>query len=142
MNNQKGNASIEFAVSGSLILGILMLSFKFGYSFYTYNRLEGGVAAGARYASRLTYDSTTSTPSATFREQVTNMVVYGSPAGGTRPLVTGLKPENVLVSMVLQNGVPKVARVSIVNFDLSTSQSTRLNGKPFAEFRYMGRYAP
>jgi hypothetical protein len=67
------------------------------------------------------------------------MVIYGNPAGGTRPLVPGVSAANVAVAAVMENRVPKRLKVSIVNYGLT---SWTLNGKPYAEFRYMGRYAP
>ena len=141
-NMRRGNSTIEFALSALLIMSVLTLTFRFGYSFYTYNKLEGAVAAGARFASRLTYDSRTGTPSQAYETAVSNLVVYGNPSGGVQPLVPGLGPENVRLTVNLEDGVPTQARVSIVNFDLTGPQAWRLNGKPFAEFRYMGRFAP
>jgi Flp pilus assembly protein TadG len=142
ITKRRGNATLEFALSALLIMTLLTVTFRFGYSFYTYNKLEGAVAAGARFASRLTYDSATATPSQTYELAVSNLVVYGSPSGGLQPLVPGLSPSNVRLTVNLENGVPKYTRVAIVNFDLSGPQAWRLNGKPFAEFRYMGRFAP
>jgi Flp pilus assembly protein TadG len=81
MKRERGNAAVEFALSCLLIMTVLVMSVRFGYSLYTYNKLEGLVNAGARYASRLTYDSTTETPSQSFRTAVSNMVVYGNLRG-------------------------------------------------------------
>jgi Flp pilus assembly protein TadG len=139
MRRERGNAVVEFALSSLLIMTVLVMSVRFGYSLYTYNKLEALVSAGARYASRLTYDSTTETPSQSFQTAVSNMVIYGNPAGGTRPLVPGVSAANVAVAAVMENRVPKRLKVSIVNYGLT---SWTLNGKPYAEFRYMGRYAP
>jgi Flp pilus assembly protein TadG len=140
--SQKGSAVIEFALSSLLILGVLVVAFRFGYSFYVYNKLEGTVAAGARFASRFTYDSSTATPSQSYTRAVANMVVYGDPSGGSQPLVPGLSTTNVQVTVGMEDGVPKQARVAIVNFGLLGFDGWQLNGKPFAQFRYMGRFAP
>jgi Flp pilus assembly protein TadG len=139
---RRGSAAIEFALSAVLILPVLVLTFKFGHSFYTYNKLEGAVVAGARFASRLAYESATSTPPQTYATAVSNLVVYGNPNGGTQPMVPGLSPANVALQVSMVNGVPQRTRVAIVNFGLTGPQAWNLNGKPFAEFRYVGRFAP
>jgi Flp pilus assembly protein TadG len=141
-HRRRGSAAVEFALSSLLIMSVLTVAFPFGYSFYVYNRLEGSVAAGARFASRLTYDSASATPSQTYNTAVTNLVVYGNPAGGTEPVIPGLSSSNVELTVSMENGVPARTRVAIVNFDITSAQTWRLNGKPFAEFRYMGRFAP
>jgi Flp pilus assembly protein TadG len=141
-HRRRGNAGLEFAISGTLVISLLLLTFRFGYAFYVYNKLEGTVVAGARYASRLTYDSSTSSPSQAYKTAVENMVVYGNPSGGTQPLIPGLTRSNVALTVTVQNAVPKQTRVSIVNFALNTPTQWNLSGKPFAEFRYMGRFAP
>jgi Flp pilus assembly protein TadG len=138
----RGSAALEFAVSSMLLMSLVIFTFRFGYSFYAYNKLEAAVAAGARYASRRTYDSATNTPSAAFQTAVANTVVYGDPAGGTQPVVPGLSMDNVQLTVTLDRSVPRQARVSIVDYNLWALTDWRLSGKPFAEFRYMGRFAP
>ena len=144
LNNKsrRGNALIEFALAGGLLATLITSGFRFGYGFYAYNVLQGAVAAGARHASLRTYDSSTATPSATFSTAVGNMVVYGHPAGGTTPVIPGLTPANVQVSVVMNGGAPHQVRVSIVNYNLNALGDWSLDGKPFAQFRYVGRLAP
>jgi hypothetical protein len=120
---------------------MLMGGFRFGYGFYAYNVLQGAIAAGARYASLRTYDSATETPSSAFTTAVGNMVVFGNPSGGTTPVLPGLDPSNVRVSVVMNGSVPQEIRVAIVNFDLNALGNWSLDGKPFAQFRYIGRLA-
>jgi Flp pilus assembly protein TadG len=134
---------VEFAVSAPLFLLIFTTCFQFGYYFYIYNRLEGAVRAGARYASIRAYNSTDSTPAGDFATAVNNVVVYASPAGGTQPVVTGLASGNVNLSVTMNNNVPSQMKVSITGYQINAVFGTwTLSGKPVAVFRYEGRLAP
>ncbi|MBI1895050.1 MAG: pilus assembly protein [Acidobacteria bacterium] len=141
--NQRGNAMIELAIASAVILPLFAGTFQFGYALFNYNKLQGAVRAGARYASVRAYDSSTETPSAAFTAAVRNVVVYGSPAGGTQPIVTGLTTDMVNVSATVVSGVPDTVKVSISEIPIDLVFTTiRLTGKPVAKFRYSGRYAP
>ena len=140
---QCGNAMVEFALTASILFPCLLGVFQFGYGFYVYNRLIAVVRDGARYASLRAYDSNNPNPSSTYLTAVRNEVVYGNPAGGTQPLVAGLAPGNVSVSVTMNNGIPDMVTVYINQFTLDTATKTfQLSGKPSASFRYEGRYAP
>ena len=138
-----GNAMVEFAVAAAVLLPCFAGIFEFGYGFIVYNRLTGGVRAGARYASLLKYDSNSVTPSNAYLTAVRNTVVYGSPDGGTQPIVNGLTTDQVAVTMQFANSAPDMVSVSISSFSLNTLFAT-LNwaDKPLAAFRYEGNYAP
>jgi Flp pilus assembly protein TadG len=142
-DRRKGNAMIEFAISAAVLLPCFVGIFEFGYSFYLYNRLTGGVRAGARYASLARYDSASATPSNAYRDAVRNVVVYGSPEGGSTALVPGLAASQVSVSMQFANSVPDMVTVSISSFSVDTVFTTLTwNNKPSASFRYEGTWAP
>lgn len=140
---QSGNAMVEFAVAAGLLIPCFAGVFEFGYGFYIYNRLTAGVRAGARYASLLKYNSATENPSASYTNAVSNMVVYGSPNGGTETIVPGLTTDQVVVTVAFANGVPDMVTVAIRSFSLDTVFAT-LNwaDKPSAAFRYEGNFAP
>src|SRR5579863_7062815 len=108
----RGNALVEFALAVSLLLPMLFGTFEFGYAFYTYNRLIAAVREGGRYASLRSYDSSTTTPASDYLTAVQNAVVYGNPAGGTTPVVSGIATGQIAVTMTMANGVPDMVTVS------------------------------
>lgn len=142
-SGERGNALIEFALSFGLLFAVFAGVFQFGYAYYTYNNLESAVRGGGRYASLRVYDSATSTPSAGFETAVKNMVVYGNPSGGGQPVVAGLTPENVVLTVTMSRNVPRQVSVAIASFDINAVvASFTLNGKPKTTFPFMGRFAP
>ncbi|PYT16270.1 MAG: hypothetical protein DMG59_10945 [Acidobacteria bacterium] len=143
MENRRGNAMVEFAVSLPILFLAFYGCFQFGYYFYIYNRLESAVRAGARYASLRSYDSSSSTPADDFLTAVRNTVVYANPSGGTQPVVPGLAAGNVNLTVTMTNSVPAQMTVSITGFTINAFFGTwTLAQKPVATFRYGGRYAP
>jgi Flp pilus assembly protein TadG len=139
----RGNALIEFALSFAFLLTVLTGVFQFGYAFYQYNYLESAVQAGARYGSLRVYDSSTSTPSAAYLTAVRNMVVYSDPTGGALPVVRGLTPAKVAVTITFERNVPRQVTVAILNYQIDAIfAAMTLNNKPKAAFPYLGRYAP
>ena len=146
---ERGNALIEFALSFFLIFAVFSGIFQFAYSFYVYNTLVVAVREGARYASLKPYDSTTTTPTAGFRDAVRNMVVYGDPqpANGAQPIVPGIQTSNVTLTVTGGGSgtltAPAQMTVSITGFSVDAVFGTwNLNGKPNATFPYMGILTP
>ena len=149
-SGERGDALIEFALSFFLIFAVFGGIFQFAYDFYTYNALVAAVREGARYASLKPYDSTTTTPSAGFLAAVQNMVVYrdASPAPGAAPVVAGLAPGNV--ALTVTGGptggtltAPTEMTVSITGFTIDAVFATwTLNGKPNCTFPYTGILTP
>lgn len=138
-----GSALTEFAVSVPMIALAFAGCFQFGYYFFVYDRLEAAVRAGARYASIRNYNSSTSTPADSFSTAVKNMVVYGSPDGGTSPVVSGLTTSNVNLSVTFVNNMPSEMTVSITGVEIDTVfKKFTLSGKPVATFRYGGKLSP
>jgi Flp pilus assembly protein TadG len=134
---------VEFAIASAVLIPCFIGVFQFGYGFYTYNRLNGAVRAGARYASLLKYDSATTTPASTYLTAVRNTVVYGNPNGGTTPIVPGLSPNQVQVQMTFANSAPDMVKVYLSSFELDTVFTTLdWSNKPAASFRYEGVWAP
>lgn len=147
-STQRGSALVEFAISFSFLFSLLYGTFQFGYAFFIYNELQSAVRNGARYASYRTYDASSSTPTSSYTTAVANVVVYGDPAGGTRPLVPNLTTSNIQVSVLNPsggtswNGSPGQIKVSITGYNLNAVFTTFRLEKPSASFPYIGRFAP
>jgi Flp pilus assembly protein TadG len=147
---ERGDALIEFALSFFLVFAVFAGIFQFAYSFYVYNTLVTAVREGARYASIKPYDSTTTTPSNTFKTAVQNMVVYrdANPANGTPPVVAGLQLSNV--ALAVTGGptggtlnAPTQMTISITGFTVdAVFGSWNLTGKPNCTFPYTGILTP
>ncbi len=138
-----GSAIIEFAIGSGVLLAVFTGTFEFGYTLVQYNKLQTAVAQGARYASMVPYDSATATPSTAFSSAVRNMVLYGSPSGGTTPAVSRLTAGNVRLDVTFTNGVPGSVKVSIAGYRINALFGTAmLSGKPQATYPYLGVWAP
>jgi Flp pilus assembly protein TadG len=142
VRRQQGNVLVETALAFTLLVPVFLGTFQFGLAFFYYNELASAVRAGARYANYRTYDSRSSTPSSAFVTAVRNMTVYGNPAGGTGPVVPGLRPEHIAVKVQLKQQVPHQVRVSVLNFPMNVVLKTFQISKPEAVFPYLGVYAP
>ena len=141
--NRRGSVMIEFAIGAGVLTSIFAGTFQFGYTFYQYNLLKNAVSDGARYASLRPYDSTTSTPSDSFKEAVKNMVVYGDPAGGTSPIAPNLTASNVNLTVTFTNRVPTAMTVSITGYTIgAVFGNTTLTNKPSVTYAYQGIYSP
>lgn len=141
--SERGNAVIEFALSFVFLFPLVMGAFQFGSVFSVYNSLHNAARAGARYASLRSYDSQTSIPSEEFSDAVRNMVLYADPEGGSSPVVSGLTPENIELTVSMVDGTPERMTVRIVDYDLDALFTKfPLNGRPGVSFRYGGRIAP
>ena len=138
-----GSALLEFGISFGVLMSVFIGTFQWGWTFYQYNVLKSAVNSGARYASLRPYDSTSTTPSQGFQDAVKNMVVYGDPTGGTKPVVGGLATKNVDISVTFTNGVPSSVTISISGYKIqSVFASTTLNSKPKVTYVYQGIYSP
>jgi Flp pilus assembly protein TadG len=152
MNNRhtrRGSAAVEFALGSGLFVALFTGTFGFGQTFFTYNKLETAVRNGARFGALYLYEADTPTvnsaPSSTFVTAVQNVTVYGhpNPPEGTLPVVRGLTPANVAVSVSFANGQPDCVRVHIRNFQIQALfRNWTANQKPTASFAFMGRFAP
>jgi Flp pilus assembly protein TadG len=138
---QRGNAVIELALLLPILVSLFLGTWSFGYGYYVYAELEAAVRSGARYASLTTYDASNVL---SYQTAVQNMVVFGDPAGGTQPVVTGLQTSNVNVVVGFANNVPTNVAVSISGYKLSGMflDTATLTNKPFQEIPFMGYYLP
>jgi Flp pilus assembly protein TadG len=141
--NRRGTAIVEFAIGSGVLLAAFSGTFEFGYTLMQYDKLETAVAQGARYASLVPYDSATATPSAAFLSAVQNIVLYGSPAAGAAPVLSGLTAGNVQLAVTFANGVPSSMKVSIAGYTVNALfGSHTFIGKPQATYPYQGIWSP
>jgi Flp pilus assembly protein TadG len=108
--NERGAALVEFAIVATVFLSVMFGVIEFGRLFWTHNALRDAARRGARYATVRRNDSNGIAA-------VKNMVVYGDPAGGTTPVVSGLTTNDVQVNFQNYNGLQlsSKATVSIEN---------------------------
>lgn len=143
---QRGSALIELALTSTVLVGLLVGAFQFGYSFYAYDRLESAIHSGVRFASRQPYTVRTKSCEQKMLSSIQNLVVYGDPdaEAGAKPAVSGLEPRHIQVEYKRDGrGVPFEVRVSIRNYTFEAGFSRfELKGKPWAVAPYLGRYAP
>ena len=141
--DRAGNIMVEFALGSGILVMAFVGTFQFGYTFLQYNNLENAVARGARYASLIPYDSTTTAPSAAFSSAVKNMVVYGTSTAGTSPALPGLATTNVNLTVTFTNAVPSAMTISISGYSINSIVATStLTDKPKITYTYQGIWTP
>jgi len=141
--DRAANIMIEFALGSGILVMAFVGTFQFGYTFLQYNNLQNAVARGARYASLIPYDSTTTAPSAAFSSAVKNMVLYGSSTAGTSPALPSLTTTNVNLTVTFANGVPSAMTVSISGYSINSIVATStLTNKPKVTYAYQGIWTP
>lgn len=135
---------IEFALATSLLIPAFGATYQFGYTLYQYNLMSSAVTNGARYGCNRTYRTASGGADLTkVQLAIKNVVVYGSPSGGSVPQVRGLTTGNVVVNFTTVSGLPRSVTVSISNFTVDgIFKSYTFNNSPVATFPYTGRYAP
>jgi Flp pilus assembly protein TadG len=88
-SNERGSTLVEFAIAATVFLTAVFGVIEFGRAVWVHNALTDAARRGARYAVL---------HSAGDAAQVKNVVVYGDPAGGTKPTVPNLTTGNVTVT--------------------------------------------
>lgn len=88
-NKQRGATLVEFSIAATVFLMAMFAVLEFGRVLWTHNALADAARRGARYAV---------VNQASKIDEVKNVVVYGDPAGGTKPVVENLSTTNVQVS--------------------------------------------
>ncbi len=142
---QGGNVLVEFALASTVLVFLFLGTFQFGYSFYQYNSLVNAVRGAARYASmaKISNMGNGATP-ATYSDAVKNMVVYGSPTGGTKPIVYGLTTADVNVTVGYDaKFVPINVTVNVSQFTIdAVVKKFVINSKPSLKMPFTGSYCP
>lgn len=104
--SENGAAIVEFTITATVFLMIIMAIVSAGHLFFTHNALVESTRRGARYAAFLTKpDSGACENSSTTVDPVKNMVLYGTPTAGTSTLVNNLQPSNITVCYSSDYGV-------------------------------------
>jgi hypothetical protein len=109
---ERGAALVEFAIGATVFLTVMFGVVEFGRALWTHNALSDAARRGARYA--INHPSTDVAG-------VKNVVIYGDPAGGTKPLVDNLKEENVNVQYSSFGLGEGTVSVGITNYQLQLS---------------------
>jgi Flp pilus assembly protein TadG len=137
---EKGNFTIEFAISFALIWGLMTTVYGLGQALYTYNRLQVAVSNASRFAGRDGIQPSKSV----YISRVKNQVVYGNPEGTGTATVPGLSTGNVDVTLDEDSaGVPRNVTVKVNSFVVDgIFWKTTLTNKPQLTTRYSGRYQP
>jgi Flp pilus assembly protein TadG len=104
--NERGAALVEFAIVATVFMSVMFGVIEFGRLFWTHNALRDAARQGVRYASVRRND-------AAGIQAVKNVVVYGDPAGGTTPIVSGMSTSNVQVDYQNYNGLQLSSRASV-----------------------------
>jgi Flp pilus assembly protein TadG len=107
VKNERGAALVEFAIGATVFLTVMFCVIEFGRALWTHNALSDAARRGARYAVN---------HPATDADAVKNVVVYGDPAGGTKPLVDSLTTSNVQVQYTNFGLAQGTVSVKIVNY--------------------------
>lgn len=97
---QRGVATVEFAITATVFFMMLIVVVIGGHIYWTHNALVEATRRGARYAAnQLKPASEACINTSTTVTPVKNMVLYNTPtpAWGSTPLVPGLQASNVTV---------------------------------------------
>src|SRR5689334_25041267 len=87
--NERGSTLVEFSIAATVFLTAMFGVIEFGRALWVHNALTDAARRGARYAVL---------HSSADAAQVKNVVVFGDPAGGTKPVVPNLSTSNVTVN--------------------------------------------
>lgn len=138
MRDRTGHVAVEVGLSFPLVFVVMVGTFTFGQTLFTYNMLVSSMRSAARYASLAPYDLPNGTD---WKARVKNMAVFGDPdpAPGSIPLAHGLKLEHVSVTPLLVNGEPQRVTVAVQNLDIHNLFQDVTTSKPVVVFPYLGR---
>lgn len=96
--SETGIATVEFAITATFFLMMIIAIVSGGHLFFTHNALVESTRRGARYAALLAKPSSEScVNNSTTVGPVKNMVLYGTPTVGTTTLVSNLEASNITV---------------------------------------------
>ena len=105
-HSESGIATIEFAVTASFFLFMIVSVVAGGHFFYVHNAIVEATRRGARYAASQCNPSDTSCPTrATALDRIKNMVIYNSETATSDRLVPDLQPANITVTYSKRPGM-------------------------------------
>jgi len=88
-SNERGATLVEFAIAATVFLTAMFGVIEFGRALWVHNALSDAARQGARYAVLHPAEDI---------DDVKNVVVYGDPAGGSKPMIPNLTVDNVTVN--------------------------------------------
>src|ERR1051325_8233789 len=86
---ERGSTLVEFSIAATVFLTVMFGVIECGRALWTHNALTDAARRGARYAVVHKQIEIAN---------VKNVVVYGDPAGGSKPVVENLTTDNVQVN--------------------------------------------
>src|ERR1051326_6105098 len=109
--DEKGSTLVEYAIGASVLVVAMFAGLELTRELWAHKSLTEAARQGARYAVM-------HTPGAAEDTNIKNLVVYGSTAGGTNPIVPGLSTTNVQISRTGDFSVNSgSATVKITNYN-------------------------
>src|SRR6266496_620630 len=153
--SERGTAIVEFALTASFFLMVIMAIVSGGHLFFTHNALVESTRRGARYAATQCKPNLAGCPNSdTSLDRITNVVLYGTPTpvAGTSPLVNNLTPANVAVeysvNTALAGQLPNdfgvgrgTVSVKIVNYNYTFAVAGRVINMPPYQTTVVGESA-
>ena len=116
--SETGIATVEFAITFSFFLMMIVAIISAGHLFFTHSALVESTRRGARFAATLARPGTEScVNNSTTVDPVKNMVLYGTATAGSTTLVSGLQASNITVCYSGDYGVGQgTVSVKIENY--------------------------
>jgi Flp pilus assembly protein TadG len=142
-HSECGTALVEFAITASFFLMIIMAIISGGHLFFTHNAMVESTRRGARYAATQCKPALAGcTGSGTSLDRVKNVVLYGTPVAGTSPLVNNLTPANIQVDYSPDFGAAQgTVSVKIVNYNYTFAVAARVINMPAYQTTVVGESA-
>jgi Flp pilus assembly protein TadG len=142
-HSERGTAIVEFTLTATFFLMMIMAIISGGHLFFTHNALVESTRRGARYAATLAKPATGfCANNSTTVDPVKNMVLYGTPTLGTTPLVNNLTASNVTVCYSSDYGVAQgTVSVKIENYNYTFAVAARVINMPPYQTTVVGESA-
>ena len=120
-SRERGSTLVEFAIGATVFLTVMFGVIEFGRALWTHNALADAARRAARYAVNQPAASPAGTKTSGTNvgpsiSAIRNVAVYGDPAGGSKPLVTDLTPENLNIQYTNFGVGSGTVAVTITNY--------------------------
>ena len=120
-SEERGSTLVEFAIGATVFLTVMFGVIEFGRALWTHNALADAARRAARYAVNQPAASPAGTKTSGTNvgpsiSAIRNVAVYGDPAGGSKPLVTDLTPENLNIQYTKFGVGSGTVAVTITNY--------------------------
>jgi Flp pilus assembly protein TadG len=141
--SERGTAIVEFAITASFFLMMIVAIISGGHLFFTHNALVESTRRGARYAATLAKPTSGACANnSTTVDPVKNMVLYGTTTVGTRTLVNNLQASNITVCYSSDYGVAQgTVSVKIEGYQYTFAVGAKLINMPPYQTTVVGESA-